>query len=90
MGEWTREFKQRLNPQVDVIYDITSEAFDEGWEDPLRDDDASSILPTDRARQKVLARPQLLPGHTSLVKEPSRDEVKKGLVLQAAPQPRSG
>lgn len=80
MDEWTREFKQRFNPQVAVQYDCTSEASGGEWQDPSRDDNALTTDEGDRQRQKELARSQLLPGHTSLLQTPSRDEVQKGLL----------
>ena len=44
------------------------------------DDDAPSAKPEERARQKTIARSQLLPGHTSLLAEPSREEIKTNLM----------
>ena len=79
MGEWTREFKHRFDPHVAVQYNCTAAESDEEWQDEFRDDDASSPLPEERARQKQFAQSHLIMGHTTLFKTPSRDEVKKGL-----------
>ena len=58
MTEWTREFSHRFNPHVQVQYDCTSEASDEEWQDPSRDDDATSA----QSPEASAALPQLLVG----------------------------
>lgn len=80
MTEWTREFSHRFNAQVSVLYECTAGESDEEWQDDTRDDDATSRDPAERARQKQVARSQLLPGHSALLNVPSRDEVSKGLM----------
>ena len=78
MREWTREFKQRFNPHVHVDYDCTSEASEEEWNDDDRDDDApaASSNKEERERQKRVAISNLIPGHKTLLKTPSREEVQ--------------
>lgn len=80
MTEWTREFKARFNPQVRVQYPCTAEESDEEWQDDSRDDDATSSLPEEREQQKLAARSSILPGHSTLLVTPSREEVAKGLM----------
>ena len=72
-------FSHRSNPQVPVTHDVTSEASDEEWQNDSRDDDARSTDPVERERQKHAAHSALLPGHKSLLVEPSKEEVTKGL-----------
>ena len=50
MGEWTREFKQRLNPHVPVQYDCTSEASEEEWNGDAREADATTASAEERQR----------------------------------------
>ena len=59
MMGWTREFKSRCNPYIQVHYDCTSEASEEEWEDDTRDDDATIELASERLKQKQVAAPRL-------------------------------
>ena len=80
MSEWTREYKQRLNPHVPVDYDGTSEASAEECNDDVRDDDATSDSPDERWRQKNAAISNLIGGHQKLLVDPTKDEIQQGLM----------
>ena len=63
-----------------VVYDCTSEASDEEWNDDSRDDDASTDSPEERQRQKQAAISRLIKGHHTLLADPTADEIHKGLM----------
>ena len=80
VSEWTWEFKHRFNLHALVDYDCTSQASGEEWNDDDRDDDITTDSPEERQRQKQGAISRLIPGHHTLLAEPTSDEIHKGLM----------